>query len=119
MKFRYNTALPIAGLVALLGATPVAATRWYLAPLLLIPLAVTLWGIWAGTDAGPAGVTVRALLGRRRWSWEQIDGFLPVGRRVYARLSTGAMAPLPAVTTRDLPRLVSASGHDLSPEPAQ
>src|SRR5215475_9472396 len=118
MKFRHNAALPIGGLVAFLGTTPLAATRWYLAPLLLIPLAITLWGIWAGTDANSAGVTVRALLGRRRWTWEQIDGFVPVGRRVRARLTSGATIPLPAVAPRDLPRLVAASGQELSPEPA-
>jgi hypothetical protein len=114
MKFRYNAALPIGGLVAFLGATPLAATRWYLAPLLLIPLVVTAWGSWAGTDAGPTGVTVRALLGRRHWSWEQIDGFLPAGRRVHARLASGATVPLPAVGPGDLPKLVAASGHELA-----
>jgi hypothetical protein len=115
VKFRYNVAIPIAGLIGLFGAVPFAATRWYLAPILLVPIAVVLWGWRAGTDADAEGVCVRALFGRRRWAWAQIDGFAPQRRRVLAVLTGGGTVPLPAVGAADLPRLVAASGAELEP----
>ena len=66
VKFRHSSALAIAGLVAFFGAVPVATYRWYLTPILLVPLAVLVWGWRAGTDADSGGLSVRALLGTRR-----------------------------------------------------
>jgi len=66
VKFRYNAGIAIAGLVAFFGAIPVATVRWYLTPILLVPLAVLIWGWRAGTDADANGLSVRALLGSRR-----------------------------------------------------
>jgi hypothetical protein len=120
IKFRHNAAVSIAGVIAFLGAIPVATIRWYLVPILVVPLAVALWGAWAGTDADPAGVSVRALFGRRRWAWDQITAFVPSDRRVHAMLQDGAAVPLPAVRPSDLPKLVAASGHELAAQsPAQ
>lgn len=114
VKFRHNVSIPLAGLIACLGAVPLAGYRWYLTPILLVPLAVVVWGIRAGTDAGPAGVTVRALLGRRRLPWSEIQGFAQTDRRVIAVMAGGRSANLPAVTPADLPRLVAASGTPLT-----
>jgi hypothetical protein len=121
VKFRHNVGIAIAGLVAFFGAVPVATQRWYLAPILLVPLAVMIWGWRAGTDADADGVSVRALLGSRRLPWSRITGLVPDGRRVVATLDGGGSVRLPAVTPADLPRLVAATGQELvlstRPEP--
>ncbi len=114
MRFRHHSGIAIAGLVALFGAVPFATARWYLAPVLLVPATVAVWGWRAGTDADESGVTVRALLGRRRLPWERITGFAPAGRRVVAVLDGGATVALSAVTPADLPKLVAASGTTVS-----
>jgi hypothetical protein len=114
VKFRHNAAIAIAGLVALFGAVPVATFRWYLTPILLVPLAVIVWGWRAGTNADRDGVSIRALFGARRVPWTQITGLVPTGRRVIALLDGGRSIPLPGVTPADLPRLVAASGQELA-----
>jgi hypothetical protein len=115
VKFRHNIAISIAGLIATFGAVPVAATAWYLAPILLAPIAVMAWGWRAGTDADQDGVSVRALFGKRRFTWAQLAGFVPADRRVVAQLADGGSMVLPAVTPADLPRLIAASGRELTP----
>jgi hypothetical protein len=115
VRFRQHTAVAIAGLVATVGALPLATVRWYLTPILLVPAAVAVWGWRAGTDADESGVTVRALLGQRRLPWSRIAGFAPVGRRrVRAVLTGGGTVTLTAVTPADLPKLVAASGTELN-----
>jgi Bacterial PH domain len=117
-RFRYHAALAVAGVIALIGAIPAASAAPYLLPLLLVPLAVTGWAWLAGTDAGPDGLVVRALLGRRRIPWPAVSELGADARgRAYATLVDGRAVPLPAVTAADLPRLVAASGHRL-PEAA-
>jgi Bacterial PH domain len=114
VKFRYNAAIAIAGLVAFLGAVPLAASRWYLVPILVIPAAVAIWAWRAGTDADSSGVVLRALLGSRHIDWTRITGLAPDRRgRVHAALDNHATVRLPAVTAADLPRLVAASGREL------
>lgn len=113
VKFRHNAAIVIAGLVALFGAVPVATVRWYLSPILLVPLAVMIWGWRAGTDANRDGLSIRAMFGATRVPWERISGFVPVERRVVAMLDGGSSVRLPAVSPADLPRLVAASGQEL------
>jgi hypothetical protein len=115
VRFRQHSALAIAGLVGFFGALPVATTRWYLAPILLAPLAVAAWAWRSGTDADQDGVTVRALLGQRKLPWARIDGFVPEQRRVSAVLEGGSAIRLPAVTPADLPTLLEAAGQ----KPAQ
>jgi Bacterial PH domain len=121
VRFRHNAAISVAGLVAFFGAIPLAAARWYLAPILLVPLAIGCWGWRAGTDADPSGVSIRALFGQRRLRWDQITGFVQADRRVHATLANGGTVPLPAVTPADLPRLVAAGGREFDggPPPAQ
>jgi hypothetical protein len=113
VKFRHNAAIVIAGLVALLGAVPVATVRWYLSPILLVPLGVMIWGWRAGTDANRDGLSIRLMFGATRVPWERISGFVPVQRRVVAVLDGGKSVTLPAVGPADLPRLVAASGQEL------
>src|SRR5262245_46341186 len=86
VRCRYNAAITVAAAVALLGAVPLATSRWYFAPLLFVPLAVGVWGWRAGTDANANGVRARALFGSRFLPWSRIDS-LVVGERnrVYAR----------------------------------
>jgi hypothetical protein len=114
VKFRYNAALAVAGIVALISAVPLASVHWYLAWILAVPAAVGVWGWRAGTDADSSGIVVRALLGSRRLDWSRIAGLAPDERgRVYARLVGGGSVRLPAVGAADLPRLVAASGQEL------
>jgi hypothetical protein len=114
VRFRYHSGIAIAGLIATFGALPFALSAWYLAPILVLPVAVALWGWRAGTDADAAGLTIRALLGRRRLPWSRVSGFVPEGRRVLAVLEGGGAVPLPAVTPAELPRLLAASGTELT-----
>lgn len=106
IRFRPHGAIAIAGLVALLGAIPLASAGWYYLPVLLVPLAIVVWALRAGTEAGPDGLRVRALLGQRRIGWSEISelGADPRGRAL-ARLTDGQVVPLTAVRDRDLPRL--------------
>jgi hypothetical protein len=114
VKFRHTGAIAIAGLVAFLGAIPLATVRWYFAPILLLPAAVAV-GAWrAGTDVSRSGVVLRAPLGSRRINWSRITALVPDEHgRVHAVLDHGASIRLPAVTAADLPRLVAASGRKL------
>lgn len=120
--------ISIAGLVAFLGAIPIAtsligqggATPPYAYPMLLIllvPIAVAVWGWRSGTDADAEGLRLRALLGTRPVAWSEITALVPQGRRVIAALADGRAIALPAVTREDLPRLVAASGQSLETTP--
>ncbi|MEH1126866.1 PH domain-containing protein [Micromonospora sp. CPCC 206061] len=110
VRFRPHGAIAVAALVALIGAVPVASVSWYLAPVLLIPIAVVVWAWRAGTDATPAGIRVRALLGDRQIPWSDIRELGGDSRgRALARLTNGQVVPLTAVRVGDLPRLTEAS----------
>jgi hypothetical protein len=119
VRFRHSQAIWVAALIAFLGALPLATARWFLLPVLLIPLGVGIWAFRAGTDADPTGVRVRALLRQRRIPWPEISELAagPDGRAV-ALLADGRATPLPAVRAADLPRLVAASGQPLIGHPA-
>ncbi len=114
MKFRYNAAIVVAAGVAFISGLPLATSAWYVAPVLLVPLAVGVWGWRAGTDATVDGVRVRALFGSRYLPWPAIDS-VAVGERnrVFAHTVNGSAVRLTAVTRGDLPRLVRASGERL------
>ena len=111
VRFRNSAAAAVAGLVAAIAAVPLATSRWYLLPLLCLPLGVAVWAWRAGTDASPRGLRVRALLGSRSLPWSEVDR-LVVGerRRVYAVTTRGTALRLPAVSARDLPRLMDTAG---------
>lgn len=115
VRFRHNQAILAAAIVATLGALPLASARAWLLPVLLVPLAVGIWAWRAGTDADARGLRLRALAGQRHLDWEQVAEFATDARgRAVARLTDGRHVTLPAVQGTDLPRLVAASGHDLT-----
>ena len=60
VKFRQSSAVPLAALVALLGASALATQRWWLSPLLLVPIAVFCWGLRSGVDADAESLRVHA-----------------------------------------------------------
>ncbi|BCB82087.1 hypothetical protein GCM10022251_45320 [Phytohabitans flavus] len=106
IRFRPHGAIAIAALIALIGAIPLATAGWYYLPILLVPLAIVVWALRAGTEAGPEGLRVRALLGARRIGWSEVSELGADRRgRVLARLTNGQVVPLTAVRDRDLPRL--------------
>lgn len=112
-RFRQSVAVPLAALVAFLGASALATQRWWLLPLLLVPLAVFWWGLRSGVDADAESLRVRGLLGSRAVPWSEIAGFRLVRRRVRASLTNGNELPLPGVSAAELPALIAASGSTL------
>jgi hypothetical protein len=111
VKFRYNAAAAIAALVAAIGAVPIATSRWYLLPVLLVPLAVAA-GAWrAGTDASPGGLRVRALLGSRFVPWSRVERLAAEKKKVYVHTVDGTTVRLPAVRPSDLPRVFAVIGE--------
>jgi hypothetical protein len=116
-KFRHSIALPAAGLIGLFGALALGTAKPWLAPILLVPIAVIVWGWRAGVDVDSRGVVVRSMLANRRLPWADIEGFGLHGRRVVAHLARGGVVPLPAVSHGDLPRLLAAGGQQLGERP--
>ncbi|MFY1633430.1 PH domain-containing protein [Solwaraspora sp. WMMB335] len=118
VRFRPHQAIMLAAVIGFVGSLPLASTRWYLLPILLVPLVIAIWAVRAGTDADDTGLRVRALLGQRRIPWSRVAELAadPRGRAV-ARLTDGDQVRLPAVRGTDLPRLVAASGQPLDDAP--
>jgi len=98
VRFRHSASAAVAALLGAAGAVPLAFTLWYplLTPLLLVPVGILAWAVRCGTDAGPAGVRVRALFASRLLPWSDLDGFAPAGRGVVALTRRGGQVPLPA-----------------------
>jgi hypothetical protein len=109
-KFRQNLAVPLAALVALLGSSALALQSWWLAPVLLIPLAILWWAVRSGVDADAQRIRIRGLTGSRTLAWPDVAGFRIDGRRVLVATTSGTELPLPAVTPADVVRLAEASG---------
>jgi hypothetical protein len=125
IRFRYNSALAVAGVIAVIGGLPLLKASLWFAPILLIPLAVAVFGWRAGTDVDDRGLVVRALLGNRRILWTQVDALVPRQRGVQAVLANGHSINLPGVTRSDLPKIAAinepaeAEPGQAEPEPAQ
>ena len=118
VRFRYNQAILVAAIIAFVGALPLANSRVYLLPVLLVPLAVAVWAWRAGTDADARELRVRALAGQRRIDWDRVLELTSDQRgRAVARLDDGHQVILPAVRGADLPRLVAATGQTLPHAP--
>lgn len=113
-KFRYNAALAIAGFVALCGAVPLAASRWYLWFILLVPVAVMMWGARAGVDVRDGGLAVRWAVGGRHVDASRITGFTITHRAVRAVLDDNRRVWLPAVPGTRVPVLAEAVGLTLA-----
>jgi hypothetical protein len=114
LRFRHNSAITVAALLAVIAGVSLAKWAVYLLPLLLVPLAVAVWGWRSGTDVDATGITVRAAVGRRHVPWTEVAGFAGDDRgRVTARLTSGRALRLVAVPASALPRVVAASGQEL------
>ncbi len=110
MTFRYGAAERAAAVIWLLAATALATTRWWLLPVLLVPLAALAAAFRLGTDITAEGITIRAVVVQRRMPWAEVAEFRPDGaRRVVVVRTDGRAVRLPAVRPADLARLTRAS----------
>jgi hypothetical protein len=91
--------------------SPVALAGPALALLFLVPLAFALWVVRSGVDVDTEGVTVRALVGRRRVRWDEVAA-LRLDRHggLWLALYNGRMVRLPVARARHLAALSAASG---------
>lgn len=101
----------LAVLFLALCLTPLAAAGVWLLATYVIPLAIALWVLRAGTDVDAEGVTVRVIAGRRRLRWDEIRGLSP-GRRgeLSLVLADGRLIRMPATRLRHLPLIAEVSG---------
>jgi hypothetical protein len=117
LRMSRTALLPV--ILLLLCVLPLAAARTWLLVLLLIPLAVAAWVLRVGVDVGDEGMTVRSLVGRRHVAWAELAG-IRVGERgdLWLVTTAGSEVRLPALRTRDLPRLAALSGGRIDvPQP--
>lgn len=112
VRFRHHPAQAVAGFIVAISLLTLGVFSPWLVLTALVPV---LWMVWlwrSGTDLGPAGVRVRALLGDRQVPWAEVQGLVTDRRaRVYAALRGGNLLPLPAVTATDLRRLTAADAE--------
>ncbi|RBY87287.1 PH domain-containing protein [Blastococcus sp. TBT05-19] len=105
-----RTALVPVALLALC-VVPLAFAAPWLPVLLLIPVGVALWVLRTGLDIDDEGLTVQALLGRRRVPWTDVAGIRVAERgSLWLVTTAGTELRLPVVRARDLPRLADFSG---------
>lgn len=114
-SFRQPAPLALAGFITAIGALPLLkASPWYA----VVPIAAAVFAAWAwrsGTDASPAGLRVRALLGSHVIAWSRVEALVPAPRgKVEAALTDGGRITLTAVRPEDLPKVVAASGGELA-----
>jgi hypothetical protein len=120
LRVRRSGALFVAALIAFVGSVPFAGRSWVTAPLLLIPLAILVWALRAGTDVSEQGLRVRALLGSTEVPWSRVTELAPdANGRVSALLDDGKAIALTAVTTDNLPAVLKAGGQQVSSPPSQ
>lgn len=105
MRFRTSGAERAAAVVWLAACSALASARWWLLPVLLVPLAVVAAAFRRGTDIDGEGIRVRALLGSRRLTWDRVAELRIDGRRVIAVTTDGRAMRLPAVHPADLGKL--------------
>jgi hypothetical protein len=116
-SFRKPSALAITALLALIGSVSLASEGGWLALVVLIPLTVAIWAWRAGTDVNTYGIRVRALLGNRVVSWDEVQALVPDQRGgVVAVLTNETALRLTAVKETDLPRILAASGKTAANE---
>ena len=115
LRIRKSGALLVAAGIAFIGAVPLAGARWELTPILLIPIAVFVWAWRAGTDVYADELRVRALFGSTRVPWERVAELAPDPTgQVSALLDNGNVIRLTAVTKDNLPRVLAATGTEIS-----
>ncbi|MBB5155404.1 PH domain-containing protein [Saccharopolyspora phatthalungensis] len=118
LTFRITPVALLAVLAIIICATPLATTAGTWALLLyLIPLVLLVWILRTRTTVGPQQVAVRTIVGRTRFSWDDVASLrLDERRWLKAVLRSGKEVRLPAVRVRDLPRLSAISSGRL-PDP--
>ncbi|GAA1683562.1 hypothetical protein GCM10009765_35950 [Fodinicola feengrottensis] len=114
VKFRQPVAVPIAAAVALFGSAAAVAQVWWTTPIMLIPLALLIYGLRTGVDVSPSGIRVRSAVTTRSFAWSEVAGFITDRRRVSLKLTDGRLVRFPAVQSADLPRLLAAGKQDLA-----
>ncbi|MEV4638667.1 PH domain-containing protein [Actinoplanes sp. NPDC049548] len=118
LRVRKPGALVVAAVIAFVGTVPFAGARWQLAPILLIPLAVLVWALRAGTDVDAEGLRVRALFGSTSVAWSRVAELAPDERgRISALLTDGKALRLTGVTTSNLAAVLQAGGQEISNPP--
>ena len=95
--------------IAFLGALPVAASTAWLSWILLLPVAGAVWVLHAGVRVEPGGLVVGNGLRRRRFPWDDVQGFDVPRRGPVRLLHRGGRVPLLALPRRELPRLLAAA----------
>src|SRR5262245_16249866 len=98
-KFRRNTAIMMAAILAVLAGASLGSWAPQLLPVLVIPALIAVWGWRSGTDANTNGLVIRATLGSRRVPWSEVTGLEPQpDGKVIAHLVNGNVLELPAVS---------------------
>jgi len=119
VKFRRNTAIMMAVVLALLAGASLGSWAPIFLPVLVIPALIAVWGWRSGTDVSADGLVIRATLGSRRAPWSDVtDLEAQPGGRVIAHLTNGNVLELPAVSPADIPTLVAAAGSSIAKQPA-
>ena len=120
LRFRHSSAITVAAVIAAIAAVPMLAASPWFAFLLLIPLAVGLWSWRAGTDADEDGLRVRAAFGSSRVRWRDVSALAVDPRgKVFVRTTNDHVLHLTAVPATQLPRLIAASGQNLTSTPEE
>jgi hypothetical protein len=120
LRIRPSPAALPAVLVLTLCVIPLGTAKPWLFGLFVVPLLALAWVLRAGVDVAPAGIAVRAVLGRRQLAWSDVVG-LRAGDRgdLWLVLDGGRRLRLPTARARHLPLIAAASGGRLpNPLPA-
>lgn len=118
LRVRKTGALLVFGVIAFVGAVPLAGASHILAWVLVVPAAVIVWAWRAGTDVREDDLRVKALVGSTRVPWSSIVELAPDERgRVSALLENGNAIKLTGVTKDNLPRVLAVAGKAPAPSP--
>ncbi len=109
MLFRSTGPERAAAVIWLAASSALATARWWLLPVLVVPLACVVAVFRRGTDIDADGIRARALLGSRRLPWERVAAIRRDGRHVVAVTTDGRAMRLPAVSPADLGILTKRS----------
>jgi hypothetical protein len=109
--FRLPRSAYLAVLILALCVTPLVQHP-IVAVVYVLPIGAILFIARTATIVDSEGLTVRALIGRRRLPWADVRGLSVTGRNVYAVTAGGAVR-LPCVRVSDLAALSGASGGHL------
>jgi hypothetical protein len=93
--------------VMALGSLPLALSSPFLAPILLVPVAATVWILRARVVAAELGLEICNGLGVRRFRWQDVAGFdVPRRGPVVLLPADGKRLRMTALPRQDLSRLL-------------